>query len=125
MIDWKIETPKIETEASLWAVDPRFVETIRHCENGDAGREFGVLSETAPTYGDQLRICCETVAHRLSSYGINPLCRTPNGRLRYSNSWIAYFAHIWAPSKAKNDPTNLNANWYENAVKFYEHLLPA
>lgn len=125
MIDWIQERPLIAAEASLYHVDPMFIETIRHCENGREGEEFGVRSVPAPTYHDQLRIACETVAHRLVTYGVNPLIRTVSGRIRYSSNWIAYFAHIWAPDKADNDPTNLNANWYQNALKYYSDRNPA
>lgn len=123
MIDWTIEIPKIDAAAGRKHVDPAFVQAIRETENGSPGREFGVLSETAPTYEEQLRICVTTVAHRLSSFPTNPFTRSPSGRLIYNHQFIAYFAGIWAPYNANNDPTDLNRNWYNNCCSFYARAI--
>ena len=120
MIDWTVELPKIEAAAKKFHIDPAFLQAIRHTENGRPGREFGVLSESAPTYDDQLRICCLTVSHRLVSYPLNPFTRDHESKLMYSPKWIAYFASIWAPtSNADNDPDGLNKFWYQNCLKAY------
>lgn len=118
-IDWELERPLITAEALKHNVDPDFIRTIRHVENGGAGREFGVLSTSAPTYPDQLHVAVITVAHRLELFPKNPLIRDHNGRIKYSPNWIAYFANIWAPGGVDNDPDNLNKNWYKNALEFY------
>lgn len=121
-VDWPTERPLIEAECQLRNVDVAFIMAIRQIENGGPGKEFGVLSVSAPTYADQLRICVSTVAHRLESYTVNPLTRNPFGRVTYNPKWIAYFAAIWAPGGVQNDPNGLNKNWLPNVLKAYtEH----
>ena len=122
MINWEIEKPLIVTAATARNVDPYYIMAIRQAENGGNGKEFGVLSENAPTYADQLRLCVSTVAHRLESFPGNPLQRDPFGRIRYNPKWIAYFQSIWAPVglDVGNDPTHLNNNWLKNVLSFYE-----
>lgn len=124
MINFAKERPLIEVACAPKNVDPAFVCAIRQAENGSPGREFGVLSQSAPTYADQLRICVATVAHRLESFPGNPLARDSFGRIRYNAKWVAYFQSIWAPSgldvHVDNDPNGLNANWLKNVLVFYE-----
>jgi hypothetical protein len=121
MIDWSSETILIEDAANAKNIDPFFVMAIREAENGAQGKEFGVLSTTAPTYADQLRICVATVAHRLESFPANPVERDSFGRIRYSLKWIAYFQSIWAPVglDVANDPNRLNLNWLTNVEASY------
>ena len=45
------------------------------------GREYGVLSVSAPTYAEQLKIACNTVVHRLWSFPGNPLTVTARWHL--------------------------------------------
>jgi len=106
--------------ADQYALDARFLAAIRLQENGGPGREFGVLSVSAPTYADQLDWAARTVVHRLTTYeqgtGQSPL--DPDGR--YSSPFINYFAGIYAPVGAKNDPRNLNQWWPGNVIAFYD-----
>lgn len=116
MIDWTLESPLIEQASDDYNVDPAFIKSVREQENGGDGKQFGVISVAAPTYDDQLRICCITVAHRLASYSGNPLTRGPvSRRLVYSNDWIKSFANIWAPVSA----SPLNESWLPNVIGFY------
>jgi len=78
-----------------------------------------VLTPGSEGYDRQLEITCATVAHRLASYTVNPLIRDSFGRVRYTTNWVAYFASIWAPIEAGNDPDNENANWYPNVIELY------
>jgi hypothetical protein len=121
-INWPNELPLIITAANKYNVDPRFIQAIRAQENGGEGKQFGVL-DGALTYQQQLDECCATVAHRLESYPANPIMRcygaSGRSRVRYNPSFVSYFASIWAPLRVKNDPTNLNANWYHGVSSFY------
>ncbi|HUO04402.1 MAG TPA: hypothetical protein VMU16_04295 [Candidatus Binataceae bacterium] len=126
MIDWTIEWPKIVAQAVAHGVDPRFIRAIREQENGDPGREFGVLSVQASTYDEQLQVCCVSVAHRAGVFDANdpPLFeRLPIEGLYYSDAFIQYFGKIWAPMKAANDPGNLNANWIAGVRAIYTGLV--
>jgi hypothetical protein len=123
MIDWSKEFTLIVERAAAYGVDPLFIAAIRHAENGGPGREFGVLSVSAPSYAEQLSVCCATVRHRLALSPINPFMGIASPRLRYSDEFISHFASIWAPSHADNDPTNLNANWATNVTNAYKSYI--
>jgi hypothetical protein len=125
--NWEIETPIIISAAKCHNIDWAFVAAIRAQENGGEGKQYGVLDGNGLTYNEQLSECCATVAHRLESYPANPLvrCYGANGisRIRYTPSFISYFASIWCPIGAGNDPTGLNKNWYPNVLKFYQQFV--
>ena len=124
-MNYKInEEPTIRVEAERYGVDWRFIAAIRRQEDGGPGREFGVLSEHAPDYNTQLSVCCESVAHRVFTYPGHPFVYTRHG-LIYSYDWIKYFAGIWCPVGATNDPDKLNVNWLPNVLKFYHQYLAA
>ncbi len=118
MIDWAIEQSAIAAAAAMHRVDPDFIEAIRVAENGGPGREFGVLSEPAETYDEQLRVTCVSVAHRLSEYSGNPLLFLA-GRSRYRREFVSWFSGKWAPAGAEHDPQHMNLAWFRNAWKAY------
>lgn len=126
-MEWSEESALITSQANYFGVDPLWIETIRKVENGGPGREFGVLSVPAPTYGEQLRVCCATVQARLWNFTRNPFklqqVSHTHSRLRYTEDFILWFASFWAPLHAKNDPLNLNANWGANAISVYTKLI--
>ena len=126
-ISWPTELPLIKAEAARRGTDflVPILRAVRMAEGGAAGREFGVLSVSAPTYAEQLHMAAATVMHRLWSYPGNPLTTTPNGELIVSPNWVAYFASIWAPSGVANDPTNLNANWTKDFLHAYNGFIAA
>lgn len=123
MINWQIEIPLIQAEATKRCLDHQFLRAIRNTENGGDGKQFGVLEAGVTTYAEQLEVCAATVAHRLETYPVNPLTRVygANGtsRIIYSPSFIAYFSSIWAPLNVANDPQGLNRNWLNNAIAAY------
>jgi len=127
MINWDIELPLIKVEAAKHSIDWAFVATIRQVENGGEGRDFGVLDGVSSTYAEQLQVTCATVAHRLETYPANPLqrCYSPSkqSRMRYTMSFINYFASIWAPIGVSNDAHNLNSNWLKNAISAYSSFI--
>lgn len=127
MIDWVIEGPRIKANAAAHGVDWAFVAAIREAENGPVGTEFGVETNGVVGYDAQLEACTATIAHRLEAYPSNPLirCFSADGfsRIRYTPTFIAYFASVWAPIGADNDPQSLNKNWYKNASAAYQRLV--
>lgn len=123
MINWNVELPKIRAASTLKHVDACFIAAIRQTEDGGQGIEFGVEPPGAYDYEGQLRMTVTTVAHRLATYPGNPLSRDTFGRVVYSDRWIDYFASIWAPIGAKNDPDGLNKNWSGNCKALYaQHI---
>lgn len=125
-INWAVELPLIKAECSLYGTDflVPILMAIRHTENGSDGKQYGVLSVSAPTYAEQLHIACKTVLHRLSGYLGNPLITTPTGILRVSDNWVAYFASIWAPIGVSNDSKyNVNRFWVTNFLNAYSDFI--
>lgn len=127
MIDWVIEKPLIEAECALHGTDflVPILMAIRTAEGGGDGKQYGVLSVSAPTYAEQLHMAAVTVVHRLASYPGNPLTTTPDKQLVVSPNWVAYFASIWSPVGVANDSTNLNANWPKNFLAAYNGFIEA
>lgn len=119
MIDWTVEEPLIKLMSARYGVDFAFIKAIRSSENGSKGREFGVLSVSAPSYNDQLETACRSVAHQLERYASNPIVRNARGRATYNQGFIKAFADHWAPQNVSNDPDNLNSNWNINCKAFY------
>lgn len=122
------EIPTIIEVANNYGVDPLFVAAIRLQENGAEGREYGVLSESAPTYDDQLRTTCVTVRNRILEYNKDndDLFVLGDGgkvgRVEYSLFFIQQFGAKWAPLGARNDPNNLNKNWIPGVYKVYRTM---
>ena len=128
---WASEWQLILVAAARYGLSPHFIGAIRKTENGGEGKEFGVLSVSAPNYEDQLRVCCQTVRHRLIAYDMDDQSlvsyTAPNGDIVviYSPAFITYLASIYAPSGANNDPNSLNRNWSRNVSWWLIHLLDA
>lgn len=117
MYDLIKEWPLILTAATAFGVDPYAATAIRVVENGAAGREFGVLSEPAPNYTDQLRIACKSLHNEILRYG--SVVFDYNGRLCYTKGFVEAFAKRWAPPLVANDPHELNQNWADNFWNVY------
>jgi hypothetical protein len=124
---WEEEVRIITTVASIYHVDPLFIATIRKVENGGPGREFGIVSLSAPTYEKQLNLCCGSVRNKLIQYMNNPMVTAVGQggtmRLVYSDGFIGYFASIYCPVGAENDPTKLNDHWLCNTRTIYRKFV--
>ena len=121
------EDPLITRAAEYYGVDPLFMIAIRQHENGESGREFGVLSIPAPRYIDQLTTCCASVRNHLTLYvgAVHRNVTRPGAsrRLAYAREFIAHFGYKWCPVGADNDPKHLNENWIPRVTDFYEALV--
>lgn len=130
-MDWRGEYDQIIVAANRYGLFPQFIAAIRKTENGGPGKEFGVLSVSAPTFADQLRVCCQTVRHRLITFDVDDTTLepyvAPNGDtvVVYSVGFMHYLAGIYCPIGADNDPNGLNRNWFNNLTHWYFHLLDA
>src|SRR5690348_11246860 len=100
---WDEEVAVIKPIAAHYGIDWHIVAAIRKAEDGEPGKEFGVLSEPAPTYQAQCRIACISLRHRLFEYAFShaafDLHGAPDGDkvLVYSERFVAWFAGIWSP----------------------------
>lgn len=114
--DW--EQVIIVDTAKKFGIDARLLAALRKAENGGPGREFGVLSVSAPTYQEQATVAARTIANNLARYratGQDPI--DPSGRV--TRAFINYFSNIYAPRGVANDPTNLNQYHANNIAGFY------
>lgn len=109
----------IVATADGWHVPPTLLAAIRLAENGGPGREFGILDRGTHTYGEQCRLCAETIANNLTRYTnatkLSPW--GPDGTL--TEGFLAFLQVRYAPLAAPNDPENLNSNWYRNVSRLY------
>jgi tape measure domain-containing protein len=113
------EQETIRRIAQTQNVDPEFLAALRRAENGGPGREFGVLSVSAPTYEDQARIAAQTIAanrQRFEAQGRTAVDPTSG---RYTPDFIRFFSNVYAPLGAANDPTGLNQAHAGNLLRFY------
>jgi hypothetical protein len=106
--------------AAAHSVDAIFLAAIRLAEMGGPGREFGVLSVPAPTYGDQCDVAARSIRNSMDRYETDTGKWPIDGRTgRLTPEWIRFFAARWAPIGVANDPTGLNQNWLRNASAAY------
>lgn len=101
---------QVANEYNLTQDQKTLLFVIRIIENGNTPKEFGVLTPQAMRFNDpdksfitQARWAAGTIKKRY------------NGNLKE-------FSKRWCPIGAKNDPTNLNKNWYPNAKYWMDKL---
>lgn len=116
--DW--EQAIIAETARRKGVDPVALAAIRLAENGGPGREFGVLSVSAPTYQAQADVTANSLKNSEARYrdarGLSP----KDGAGHYTPEFWQFFADRWAPIDATNDPQGLNRHWFNNVTAFYQ-----
>lgn len=113
------ELATIERLAAQQGIDPQFLRALRQTERGGPGREFGVLSVSAPTYEDQARIAAERIAASAQRFTGQGGALTEAGTDRYSAEFIKFFSAAYAPAGAANDPRNLNQYHAGNLARLY------
>jgi hypothetical protein len=113
------ERATIGAAAARAAIDPQFLQALRRAENGGPGREFGVLSVPAPTYEDQARVAAESVRRSLERFEATGRQAVDPATGRYTEAFIRFFSHRYAPVGAANDPTNLNQHHARNLIRLY------
>jgi hypothetical protein len=115
----------IEREAQRTGIDPNLLAALRRVENGKPGREFGVLSVSAPGPEDQARLAANTIrntARRFELQGKNP---TDPNTGRYTNEFLRFFSARYAPIGAANDPAGLNRFHAANLIAIYRKACKA
>lgn len=90
---------------------------LRRVENGRAGREFGVLSEPAPTYAAQLHIAANSLrqAERRAAR-VHPQVPLRAADGFFTPNFLQLFSAHWCPLNAANDPTHLNEHHAKNLI---------
>lgn len=123
MVNMEEEWPQILSIGLLYGIDPFFLAAIRKAEGGGPGREFGIISVSAPTYRQQLELCAESIRNNLVRCTGNLFeynkTKLHVKRIVYSIVFIEYMARRYAPIAAENDPEGLNKNWVNNVRSCY------
>lgn len=109
----------IRDAASWAAVDPRFLGALRRAENGGPGQEFGVLSVSAPTYEDQVRLAAASIRRNVERFEATGRAAIDPATGRYSEEFIRFFSNRYAPVGAANDPNGLNQHHARNLIRLY------
>jgi hypothetical protein len=113
------ERRMIDEAAARAGVDPAFLHALRRVENGGPGREFGVLSVPAPTYGNQARVAAESIRRNVARFTERGGTAVDAVTGRYTPEFIAFFSSRYAPVGAANDPRNLNRHHTRNLLRLY------
>jgi hypothetical protein len=113
------EDVRIRDAASRAAVDPRFLGALRRAENGGPGREFGVLSVSAPTYDDQVRLAAASIRRNVERFEATGRAAIDPATGRYTEEFIRFFSNRYAPVGASNDPSGLNQHHARNLIRLY------
>ena len=113
------EKELIRDAASRAAVDPRFLGALRRAENGGPGREFGVLSVSAPTYEDQVRVAAASIRRNVERFEATGRAAIDPATGRYTEDFIRFFSNRYAPVGAANDPSGLNQHHARNLIRIY------
>ena len=95
----------------------RILFAIIRSENGSAGRQLGVLPN-----GKNIKAHQVDTLEKQAGWSAMTICKNWDRWSRmsvgeqalYQDDFLRYFADVYAPIKAKNDPNNLNVNWYPN-----------
>lgn len=109
-------------------IDHRLLIALRATENGGPGREFGVLDPACRTWDEQAEWAARTIRHTVSRFAVHVGERVEwwdDHHGRYTEAFLLYFSRGgpgydgYAPLKAANDPTGLNANHWPNLARYY------
>jgi hypothetical protein len=127
--NWPVELPQMRAVTDTYGLSLNFVAAIRAQERGAPGHEFGISPVIAPTFADQLRVACITIAHRQDGWYGAMFTRVGSIAI-LSSSFIHWFASNpqwggWAPVGAPNDPTNINQYWPGNVIAFQTQFAQA
>jgi hypothetical protein len=96
--------PDVRGIAASFNLDPRLVQAVCDAE-GNIVRAVQCSIPSVKTREEAIRVLCRSIVHAMRDYIV------VNG---HADDFVAQWARKWAPEKASNDPTNLNANWSHN-----------
>lgn len=87
----------------------KVADAIFKAEGGNkAKRPYGIVSVKCSVKEECRRICINTVRNRWKKYE----------KERPKKTFLKYLQESYAPLNVKNDPLNLNSNWYKNVSYF-------
>lgn len=94
----------------------QLAQAIYKAEGGaKTAHPYGILAHYKHTSPKQA--CLNTIKHRWAEWAV----LSPQARLAYPEGYLRYLQASYSPLGAKNDPSGLNVNWYNNVRRLYEH----
>jgi len=125
------EISSLRQAADKSGVDAGLLRALAIVENGPQvqglegpTRGLGIISVPAPTFDDQAYKAAQTVSNTLTRYR-KAYNREPMQEGKYTEDFLSYLSRGgpgypgYAPLKAQNDPTNLNANHLKRLLQSY------
>lgn len=121
------EQAAIITMAEGYGIPPEALGAIRMHENGRGGsptepsRAFGILSlaeEQRDEYGEQLKLCAESIANNLVRFQKETGQSAWTGTRIVDGFW-PFMARRYCPVGADNDPHGLNQHWPKGVQALY------
>lgn len=106
-------------EAQRTGIDPSLLAALRRVENGGPGREFGILSVSAPGLEAQARVAANTIQRTLARFERLGGEAVDGATGRYTDGFLRFLSARYAPIGAANDPMGLNRFHAENLVALY------
>lgn len=96
-----------------FGVDSALIQSVVNAEGGPEALIRAVRCsphmESITTYEQALDVTCRSAVHAMSDYI----------KANHPGDFVVFWGARWAPVGAKNDPTNLNANWVSNVFKLW------
>jgi len=92
---------------------------LRCTERGGPGREMGVLSVHTDGWEAQIKVAAHTFNSKAFQFSGGSTFLHDSGTSLYSDDFLTYFSHKYAPIGADNDPNGLNANHARNLIYYY------
>ncbi len=128
------EIPDIIKHAERIGVEPEMLMAVRMAENGVDRLAYGIMPQGSAKEryeGDKgYRLNGEFFEYRderekqlcwaawTIKKNFDRFRQNPEGH----EDFISYLAGVYAPTKAENDPKNLNANWEKNVRRWYKEF---
>lgn len=121
------EKARCAVTAMRHGIDHRLLIALRATENGGPGREFGVLDHDAATWDQQADMAARTIRHTIGRFArnVSAFGWWDDQHGVYTEAFLQYLSRGgvgydgYAPLRAANDPTGLNANHWPNLARFY------
>lgn len=104
--------PIVRDTAAHFGVDPALIQAVIAAE-GNILKAVQCSIPSIDTREKALEVTCRSANHAQSAYVST----------HDAAGFVAFWASIWAPTGAKNDPHDLNRNWPLNVLRMWKKTL--
>jgi hypothetical protein len=103
-----------------YGIDSKILIALRKTENGEIGKEMGILGYNTKSFLDQARLSARTIQNNMKRFEKNfPGEKAVDKDLKFTPEFIVFFSNIYAPVGVGNDKNNLNKNHKNNLSSLY------